>query len=61
MVSDRSTGELRRNGTVIDSQDAPFFLEPQEYRCTAGRLLVASSQGNYTFEAVRITATAAAD
>ncbi|WJK38301.1 Hsp70 family protein [Solwaraspora sp. WMMA2056] len=61
MVSDRSTGELRRNGTVIDSQDAPFFLEPQEYRCTAGRLLVASSQGNYTFEAVRITATAVAD
>lgn len=53
MVSDESTGELRRNGAVIDSQDAPFFLEPQEYRCTADRLLVASSQGNYTFEAVR--------
>lgn len=61
MVSDRSTGELRRNGAVIDSQDAPFFLEPQEYRCTDGRLLVASSQGNYTFEAVRTTATAVSD
>jgi len=53
MVSNKATGELRRNGSVVNTEKSSFLLEPVEYRCTPGRLLLSSSQGGYTIDAVR--------
>lgn len=56
MVRNDSTIETRRDGSVTyQGPSGPFLLEPQQYRCTTERLLLASSQGNYTIEAVRVS------
>ncbi|WP_173074338.1 hypothetical protein [Phytohabitans rumicis] len=55
MVRNNSTNELRRNGAVVSRGPTSFLLESQQYRCTSERLLLSSSQGNYTIDAVKIS------
>lgn len=56
MVSNDATSEVRRDGVVVNKASTSYLMEPQQYRCTPERLVLASSEGKYTIEAVRVSA-----